>query len=208
MRVATKSLGRASIDSYINQTTGTSVMKIRQLAFLGASLGIAAVALAAEDAPTKMKIAIADGDTETRIELNSDDLGFKLHDLKVGESRTVVDATGRTILVTRETDGFTFDVDGKTIKMPMMHGCHHGQMWMSGDDVDIDVMHHGPTGMATGMQGVVILSEDPIDDATQQAIKATLASAGHGSDVHFVERKGGADGPHRVHVIRKKVAAD
>lgn len=160
----------------------------------------AAVAIAGEQNHHKVAIAVVDGDgtDSTRIELDHDDLGFELHDLQVGENRSVVDKDGRSILITRVEEGFTFDVDGKTISMPAFdnHGGHHLS------DVDVRVMHDGMSAESMDMEGVMIISGKAIDDATQQLIRSTLESAGH-NDVNFVG--GDEDGHREVRVVKKIV---
>ncbi len=187
-------------------------MKLRKLALVLAALGMATVALAGEHMKTKMVIAVVDSDSqgEVRLELDSDDLGFDLHDMQEGENRSIVDESGRSILITREADGYAFDVDGKTIKMPLFDDDLHGAVWMSdgdhGDfDFDIDVMHDVSVAGAHGMDGVMIVSQKPIDEATQQAIKSMLQSAGHGDEVRFIDTEGADGGPHMIKVIEKKV---
>ncbi len=189
---------------------GHFVMKLRNIAFVLATLGLAAAALAGEDVKTKIAIAVVDddGDGEVRIELNSDDLGFDLHDMQEGENRSIVDGSGRNILITREADGFSFDVDGKTIKIPLFHGRHHGSVWIDGDDIGdfgAHVMrdaHFQATGV---MDGVTIISGKPIDEATQQAIESLLESSGHGDGVRFIDSDRAHGGAHKVIVIEKKV---
>ena len=48
--------------------------------------------------------------------------------MQEGENQAIVDEQGRTILITREADGFRFDVDGKSIKMPLLNGDHESMM--------------------------------------------------------------------------------
>jgi hypothetical protein len=95
-------------------------MKTGKILPLALALGLAATAFAGEE--THMKIAVVkdDGDGDVRIELDSDDIGFNLDELQVGESRSVVDKSGQSILITRTTAGYTFDVDGETIDMPLI----------------------------------------------------------------------------------------
>lgn len=185
-------------------------MTFKQLAVLIATVGLAAAAIAGEEIRHKMAITVVDdeGTGETRIELDSDDLGFSLHELQEGENRSIVDKSGRTILVTREADGFRFDVDGKTITMPAFDGHHKGAMWVSdGDmtDVNVHVMHDMDMATVHSTDGALIITDKPVDDATQQAIKSMLESAGHGSEIRFVDSEGGMRGAHKVHVIEKKV---
>ena len=185
-------------------------MKIKQLAVFVVIGLFATTVWSGEKAHHEMKIAIVelDGDDEIRIELDSDELGFNLHDMQVGENRSIVDKEGRSILVTRGEENFTFEVDGKTIDMPAFDGHDGANVWVSkGDftsdvDVDVRVMHDGMAPMAMGMEGVMIVSEKEIDEATQQIIRTALESAGH-EKVHFAG--GHEGGPHQVHVIKKVV---
>ncbi len=185
-------------------------MKIRQFVFMGAVLGLAVGAFAADEAKMKMSITVIDdsGDGEVRFELDSDELGFSLHDMQEGENRSIVDESGRTILITRTAVGFTFDVDGKTIEMPAFDGEHHGAVWIGdedGDDVEFHVMRNADFMSAESMDGIMIMSGKPIDEATQQAIKSLLESSGHGSDVRFIDHEGPHGGPHRVKVIKQHI---
>lgn len=175
-----------------------------------ASLCLATAALAGEEIQTKIAIAVIDGesDGEIRIELDSDDLGFNLHDMQEGENRSIVDASGRSILITREADGFMFDVDGKTVKMPAFDGRQHGAECIgdgSADNVDVHVMHGAGKAAMHAMDGVTIMSGKPIDEVTQKAIKTLLETAGHGSEVHFIDREEHHGDAHMIKVIEKKV---
>ena len=163
----------------------------------------------------EIKVISDDGGDRTHFVLDSDELGFNLHDMQVGENQSVVDKEGRAVLITRTEDGFSFEVDGKTIQMPAFDGSHEKNVWVSNGefapdvDVDVRVMHKGMRmhpGMAPhammGDEGVMIISGKEIDAATQQVIRTALESAGHES-VHFVG--GGEGGLHQIHVIEKVV---
>ena len=185
-------------------------MNIRNISLLLASFALAGIALAGEETKTKIAIALVDSDShgEVRLELDSDELGFNLHDMQEGENRSIVDKDGRNVLITREADGYKFDIDGKTIKMPLFDGKHHGATWVSDgniDDIDVHVMHDTTMAGPSGLEGVMIVSEKPIDDATQQAIKSMLESTGHGSEVRFIDTSGAYDGVHGIKVIEKRV---
>lgn len=186
-------------------------MKFRKLVLLSASLGLVATALAGDDTTSTIAIAVAGHEMsgDTRVMLNNEDLGFDLHEMQVGENRSVVDASGRNILITREVDGFKFDVDGKQIDVPLFEGGHAGAVWagdgMVHETVDVHVMGDMSTAVAPAMDDVMIFSGKPIDDATQQAIKTMLEAAGHGSDVRFVDRESSMGGMHGVKVIEKRV---
>lgn len=201
-------------ESFTIKTRGINDMKLRKSILLVALLGMAMTAFAADEVRTKMVIALVDGDgdDQTRIELDSEELGFNLHDMQVGENRSIVDEDGRTILVTRDADGFSFDVDGKTIKMPAFHGGPHGSGMPHGavmidgaDDVDVHVVHGAHARKLRGPEGITILSGKPIDDATQQQIRAILESAGHDSEVHFIDHEARHGGPLQIRMIEKNI---
>lgn len=176
-----------------------------------AALTLAGIAFADDDAKMKIAIQVSDdaGDEDVRIEFDSSEAGFYLHDMQVGENRSIVDKAGKTVLVTRHDSGYTFNVDGKTIDMPAFDGEHHKAMWVSdGTDHDVDVHVMGDARFVSeqSMDGVMIMSGKPVDEATQQAIRSLLESAGHGSDVNFIdhEQRHG-DGMHQVRVVKKTI---
>ena len=85
-------------------------------------------------------------------------------------------------------------------------------MLMSGDgdraDGDVRVRHHGgPMAMHNlhEMDDTMIISPKPIDDATQQAIRSLLESAGYGSDVGFIDREAAHGGQVWIKKIEKTV---
>jgi hypothetical protein len=191
-------------------------MKVKQIATMLATVLFAAMAFAGDQEHQKIEIKVIsdDGDGATHLSLDSDDLGFNLHDLQVGENRSITDKEGRPILITRTDDGFSFDIDGKTIDMPAFDGAHEsGNVWIMkgghGDDVNVNVLHEDTSGDHTMVmdtsfpEGVMIISEKEIDDSTQQVIRTALESAGHES-VNFAGGHGGS-GPHGVHVIKKHI---
>jgi hypothetical protein len=142
-----------------------------------------------------------EGDGETHLTLNSDDLGFNLRDMQVGENRSIVDKEGRPILITRLEDGFTFNVDGKTIDMPLpgAPGEHH-------KNFDVRVMHDGmPPHPMMDADGVMVISGKEIDAATQEIIRNALEAAGH-KNVRFAGRPEG--GPHQLHVVKEVVEVE
>ena len=156
-----------------------------------AIVGLAGLALAGED---------------MRIVINSEELGFdlrELHGMQEGENRSIVDESGRNILITREADGFTLNIDGEIIELPMLFGGYHAMAWSEdGDEVDVNVhvMHRKQLFGRHGMDGTMIVSPKPIDDDTQQQIKLLLESAGYDSEVNFIDR----EAAHGEQVIIKK----
>jgi len=187
-------------------------MKIGKILLLVAALGLATTAYSGE--ATQMKIVVVEdsGDGEVRIDLDSDDIGFNLDELQEGESRSIVDKSGQTILVTRKADGFSFEVDGKVIDMPMLDGDHDKRVWVDEDgdaDVDFHVMRKAKFIGEDHMGSTMIMSAEPIDEATQQVIKSALESAGHDSEVHFATHEthhgAGHGGKHHVKVVKEVV---
>jgi len=181
-------------------------MKLKQvLVFLVAGM-FAATAFSGEKVHSQMKIVVVDSDdaSETRVELDSNDLDVELSDMQVGQNQSIVDKDGRSVLITRVEDGFTIDVDGKTVKMPLIER-HGKRIRVDGKhvdtNVDVHVLHDGMSADSMDLDGVMIISGKEIDAATQALIRSALESAGYG-DVSFA---GGADGEHQVRVIRKVV---
>ena len=182
-------------------------MQSKTLISLATLLALTSAALAAGDVHRKMVIALAGDGDETRLELDSDTMGFDLHELEIGENRAFVDTQGRNVLVTREADGFAFNLDGETIRLPAFHHGHGGPLGMAGidvDDVDMHVLHQADLTAGFGRDGVTIISDQAIDSDTQQAIRSLLASAGLKGEVRFIDAPMPHGGPRRIEVIRRK----
>ncbi len=181
-------------------------MKLRQTAIMAVAIMFATAAFSGDKGHQKMEIKVVsdDGSGESVVVLDSKALGFDMHEMQVGENRSVVDKNGRPVLITRTESGFTLDVDGKTIDLPAIRGHHGDKIWAHGahnGDMDIRVIRaHADAGGRAGMDGVLIVSDKEIDAATQDMIRAALEAAGH-DGVRFVDKKDG--GPHQVHVIRE-----
>ena len=180
------------------------------------ALMMGAAAFAGEQHRMRVELAV-DGDETQAFRFNSADAGFELHDLQVGESRTVTSETGETAMVTRTEDGFEFDVNGKKIRMGDMatpidaatlHGKH--DVLVNADEqvhvekavkvIKIEKTEAGP--------GVTIISGIELDETTKQQIRDTLSSSGHTGDVTFIDTassQGGHAEMGRVHVITKEV---
>ena len=183
-----------------------------------AAIGLFGVAVAQDQTRVQIEVISDDGDHDAvRIELDSDDMGFNLHDMQEGENRSIVDKDGRTILVTRNADGFSFNVDGKTIDMPLIASGHHGVVIADaehGENVDVRVMkhagvgtpaHYGKVAMPVHMDGTMIMTGKPVDEATQQAIKSLLESAGHEGEVRFMDRERLHESHKQVQVIEERI---
>lgn len=188
-----------------------------------ASLLLAVTAHADQVVEHKMMIAIDDGsDNEVLINLDDGGSAVALRDMQLGETRSLVDAQGRTVLITRTEDGLELNVDGKIIDVPAFDAGPHGTMTATfignqdddgeGVDIDIDVSqavhvdtlvsdHDGGIG-----DGVTIISDHTIDDATKDSIRSILSSSGHTGEVVFIDREihgGDAGQAHAVHEARR-----
>jgi hypothetical protein len=180
-------------------------MRFKQVAMVFITVLFATAAFSGDKVHEKIEIRVVSDDSggESVVVLDSETLGFNMHDMQVGENRSVVDKNGRAVLITRQEKGFTLDVDGKTIELPVVRGHHEQKIRAHGahdTDVDIRVVKAHADGEPMAMDGVLIFSGKEIDAATQDIIRTALESAGH-SEVRFADGKDG--GPAQVHVIRE-----
>ena len=187
-------------------------MRIYRNFLLGVFLtGMAFSSLAGEDAKHVMAVeVVGDGASDTTsFFLDSDDLGFDLEEMQVGETRSIIDESGQSILITRNEDGFNFNIDGKSIDLPNFGDESTEAMhWISADgdsNVDVRVLRDVSVETIHGDTGTVILTAEPIDGTTQQAIKSLLESAGYDSDVKFVDRQKGDNVAFKMHRVHKQV---
>lgn len=184
-------------------------MKIVKLAMLAAVV-ICGAAIAADEVERKMAIKVVvagDGaDESSDFSWTSDNMDFDLQDLAVGETRQIENASGRDVSVTRSEDGFSFDIDGKTVMMPDIgaHGTH--MAFVDADevdhDIDIEVLGDGHAMRAHRQDGITIISSKPLDSSVRESIKSVLVSAGNGDEVTFID--GSGEGK-RVIMMKKKV---
>jgi hypothetical protein len=186
---------------------------------------IGTAAVAGEERQTRIEIAVDDDASgEQSFVFDSQDAGFDLHSLAVGESRTLTDKSGNIADVRRTADGFEFDVNGKTINvddMPAVDGRHgeHGthEIEMRGEDTDLTVTKAKGVKkvkiIKTGdAEGVTVISGREIDAATRERIQEVLKSAGQDGEIQFIDGSelnadGGAEmhGRHEVRIIKKEI---
>jgi hypothetical protein len=193
-------------------------MKMLNIVFMAASLLLVSAAFAGEHATSVMQIAIDDGSDgeEIVLNLNGADMGFNLHDMQEGESHSIVDESGRAILITREADGIKFNVDGKTIDMPLFDGAHEVMMISDVGPVDFDmdfdsnvhVMGTSSIAINGHSDGVTIMSGKPIDDVVREKIESVLISSGHSDGVTFIDRSSARADMHKIISIKKEVVAN
>ncbi len=182
------------------------MMSFERFAVLAFVVSLAGAVYAGETERHEIVVAVQAGDADGKFKFrfDSDDAGFDLDDLQIGESRAVVGESGETALITRDEDGYGIEVNGKTIRMPLLEGHHEGQAWFSDDGakgIDVHVFDAKPHSM----DGTVIISDKPIDEATQALIRSTLESAGHSEGITFIDAESRDGGEHHVKIIRKHV---
>lgn len=197
--------------AYTNSNKGHKVKNFTKVWLAAALLGVAGSGLAGEKAKHVMAVEVAgDSTTDTMsFELNSEELGFDLDEMQIGETRSIVDEAGRPILITRNEDGFSFNVDGKVIDLPDFHTVDgHGMQWIADDGaagVNVHVIKGAKTKTMSESDGTVIISSTPIDETTRQSIQTILESAGHSGDVEFIDHSGSEDGQVFIKKIDKVV---
>lgn len=186
-------------------------MRMLKLAVMALPL-LCAAAFAAQEAEHKIKVIVADDDNSepTTFEWTSDGADERLDNMQVGETRTVTDDSGQTVTVTREEDGYNFDVNGRSVKMPEFgeHGAHVMVMSDEGGSFDYDMEvggeHHVVMKRMHAPEGVTIISDEPLDASVQESIRSVLQSAGRDDEITFID--GSAHGEDKeVRVIKKKI---
>ena len=156
-----------------------------------------------------MKIVVASDspDQSTAIHWSSGNSDIDMQGMQVGESQSIVDEAGRSVLVTRETEGFRFDVDGETIVVPDFGPYEHMALMDGADfssDVNVEII--GDHQMMSGgdASGVTIISGEALDAITKESIRAVLQSAGRDDEVTFIDGSDGSGGK-QVRVIKKQI---
>ena len=184
-------------------------MIIKKYAVLLWAFLLATAAIAGEAHRTHIKIAVDDDGTgQQSFMFDSDDAGFDLQSMVVGETRAVTDASGNVANVSRTEGGFEVEVAGETIVL--------GDPGLGDLGTEQDfVMHmHGDEGakkikiVKTGdADDVTVISGGAIDEATRQRIREAFASSGEENEVEFIDStEFNADGARKeVRVIRKEV---
>lgn len=183
-------------------------MIFKKTAVLIWAILLATAAIAGEQHRTKIEIQVDDDESGLQsFKFDSEDAGFNLHDLAVGETRVLTGESGNTAQVTRTEDGFEMEVNGEKIDLGGMHdmeGMHrvavHG---------DMKKHKKVKTIRTDDDHGVTVISSEAIDDATRDRIREVLESAGHDREVLFIDSDeltaGGAHGRHKVRIIKKEV---
>ncbi len=172
---------------------------------------LATAAVAGEEHRTKIEIAIDDDDSGHRsFKFDSEDAGFNLNDMAVGETRELTGESGNTALVTRTDNGFVMEIDGEKIDLSDLHDAHVVHMNVDGDHKKMKKHKKVRMIKTDDDDGVTIISGKAIDEETRERIRELLQSAGQDGEVVFVDSSeltagGGAHGRHEVRIIKKEV---
>ena len=204
--------------------------------YFGVMLFAIPLAVLAETAERHaFKIAIDDGSPDGQLFVNLDDTnGIDLGEMQVGESQSIVDQSGNTVLVTRTEAGFDLNIDGRSITIPdfteaeqiFLHNADDDFADIDFADIQIEFDEAIHIAHAAEAQGVVvvngdftdasdditIVSEAGIDAATREAVRAALQAGGYDSDVTFIDTESAMSASDdfdnaEVHVVRKRVHA-
>ena len=185
-------------------------MHTRKIAVLLMALIMSIAAFAGEKQHMKIEIAVEGDEGNTELSFDSEDAGFNLHDLEVGETRKFDTEDGNKASVTRTDEGFEFDVDGQKIDMKNVHEMH--DMHLSGDAENVFVIKDASEVKVLKTDGpgeVTIVTGAALDEKTKQKIRDALAESGAAGEVVFIDGNniGSEDGAkHRkVRVITKEV---
>lgn len=176
----------------LSSLTGLVLAAAAGLAFAAASEEAAGGAAPLE-APTQERhsqirlVLDRDGSAE-QIELAD------LHELEVGESRTLTTASGTPVVVTRDEQGFELDIDGKQIRLMDHFGAGEGNFTWTGEAGQ--GQFHKRVVVTDGDEGganVMILRNKVAVD--ENGVAVASGGAGEASrDVVMLRRSPGAEG--------------
>ncbi|MGI9236671.1 MAG: hypothetical protein ACR2QZ_04705 [Woeseiaceae bacterium] len=182
------------------------------------ALLIAANGLANEDQRTRIEIAVdEDGAGERTFVFDSQDAGFDLQSMVVGESRSITDRSGTTADIRRTESGFEIGIDGETIQLPEvsghegMHGEHDVDVLIDDDETVVVKDVRKVKMIKSGGAGVTIISADEIAPETRERITEVLKTSGLDGEIVYIDDGDIHDGHHRVdenrevRIIRKEV---
>ena len=192
-----------------------SNVSIRTIAVIFWGFLIAGAAIAGEEHRAEIRIEIDGDDNGTSVfKFDSQDSGIDLYELEVGESKTYTDDDGNEVTVTRDENGFEFDVAGeKIVVADVMHDEHDLKMLHlahEGENIVVEKHHKVHMVQTDNDVGVTIISGDEIDADTRARIEKVLKEAGKDGEILFIdgsELSGDerAERKHEVRVIKKEI---
>jgi len=190
-------------------------VSLRTLAVFLWGFLIAGAAIAGEQHRAEVRIEIDGGNNGTSVfKFDSQDSGVDLYELEVGESKTYTDDDGNEVTVTRDENGFEFDVAGeKIVVADVMHDEHNLKMLHlahEGENVVVEKHHKVHRVQTDDDVGVTIISGDEIDADTRARIEKVLKEAGKDGEILFIdgsELSGDerAERKREVRVIKKEI---
>lgn len=132
----------------------------------------------AEVRHSKLKLVLDHDGNGEAIELTD------LHEMAVGESRTLTTASGTPVVVIRDEEGFELDLEGKKIRLVDDFSGEPGELsWTSGD------------GETTLRRKIVVQHDGDSEDAANvMIVRNKVAAEGEGEDVVVMRRAGGEGG--------------
>ncbi len=196
----------------IQNNQGTNV-NLRTFAVFFWGFLIAGAAIAGEQHRAEIKIEI-DGDDNGHsvFKFDSQDSGIDLYELEVGETKTYTDDDGNEVKVTRDENGFEFDVAGeKIVVADVMHDEHDLKMLHlahEGENVVVEKHHKVHMVKTDDDVGVTIISGDEIDADTRAKIEQILKEAGKDGEVLYIdgsELSGDERADRKVRIIKKEI---
>jgi len=155
-------------------------MRAKALTIIFFALMLSAATLASEkQRHIRIHVDAQEGhDTDIQsFRFDSDETGFDLEELQLGESRAYVDEDGNNLFVVRTEDGFDFDINGRKISLPDFT---RGEMMIMSDG---DEMH----GEKHVMRKVKIIKMDSGDGNNE-----------YSDDMEIHEA-------HEIHIVREEV---
>ena len=132
-------------------------MRTKALTIIFFALMLSAATLASEQQrQIDVRVAAHEGHEGAiqSFRFDSDEAGFDLDELQLGESRAYVDAEGNNLFVVRTDEGFDFDLNGRKISLPDFADLGDTAMFHAGDE----------THVMRSVQKIEIISDDEIGD--------------------------------------------
>ena len=155
-------------------------MRAKALTIIFFALMLSAATLASEkQRHIQMHVDAQEGhDSDIQsFRFDSDEAGFDLEELQLGESRAYVDEDGNNLYVVRTEDGFDFDLNGRKISLPDFTS---GDMMFIGDGDEA----HGEQHVIRKVKIMGMISDDGSNEYSDDM------------EIHEV---------HEVHIVREEV---
>jgi len=170
---------------------------------------LAGAAVAGDQERTHIKIAVdSDATDASTFVFDSQNAGFDLQSMAVGEAQTLTDASGNVATISRTVDGFEVDVAGETVALGNLDGADPFNMFVHEADhhEDIHVNKHVKMIKTGDDESITVISGQSIGAEVRQKIRDALLSAGVDNEVEFIDgSEFDSDVKKEVRVIRKEI---